>query len=80
MEVMGLEPTTSTLQRSHSSQLSYTPMRRRTAVRQNGIDMHGRTVIHPRRRGKAYTAIGWLQGLRGTVSLGGTPATGDRVP
>ena len=25
VEVMGLEPTTSTLQRSHSSQLSYTP-------------------------------------------------------
>ena len=32
VEVMGLEPTTSTLQRSHSSQLSYTPVRRQAAT------------------------------------------------
>ena len=37
VEVMGLEPTTSTLQRSHSSQLSYTPVRRRQ-LNHGGVD------------------------------------------
>ena len=74
VEVMGLEPTTSTLQRSHSSQLSYTPEALHGWVRDAN-----RQVPSDRRTGQNHSGLDHRP-LGGAVAVSAVPADANGAP